>query len=187
MWLTLFFLSDLKKTPRKHHKFLVVQVLHHSSLFSCTLQAPLYCSSLIIPLAGVFSTPTTTPMPEIALSTSHLLHWDKGSWKGVKGVRVSPRQCGRFCQRVACSHFSANIAPPNDNPSQSDVVFLWPYKLPGAQVTLRDRQTDHTACLGIIIQPCLTLSTPSSFLAHPFSHPPSCPRGLWPPLQFFCK
>lgn len=136
----------------------------------------------------VFSTRTTTLRPKIALSTSHPLHRDKGSWKGVKGVRISPRQCGRFCQRVACSHFSASTAPPNESATttlyQSDAVFLWPRKLPGAQVTVRDRQTDHTACLLIIIQPCLTLSPPSSFSCSSFLTPTSLSEGPLTPITF---
>lgn len=129
----------------------------------------------------VFSTRTTTLRPKIALSTSHPLHRDKGSWKGVKGVRISPRQCGRFCQRVACSHFSASTAPPNESATttlyQSDAVFMWPHKLPGAQVTVRDRQTDHTACLLIIIQP-------SSFPCSSFLTPTSLSEGPLTPITF---
>lgn len=98
----------------------------------------------------VFSTLAMTLIPKIVLS-SHPFHRDKGSWKGVKEVTVSPRQCGRFCQRVACSHFSASTAPPIESATtalyQSNALFLWPHKLPGAAVKVEDRQTDGTGCL----------------------------------------
>lgn len=49
------------------------------------------------------------------------------------------------------------------------------------------RQTDWSHSLSL--DHYTALSNPVSplhlFLAHPFPHPPSCPRGLWPPLQFF--
>lgn len=135
----------------------------------------------------VFSTPTTTLVPKIALSTSHPLHRDKGSWKEVKGVKVSPHQSGRFCHWVAGSHSSASVPPPNDSAMttlyQSKALLLWPHKLPAASIEVRDRQKDYTARLLVIIQPRPALSTPSSpsclFLPPP---PVYC---IWPPLHLF--
>lgn len=134
----------------KHFKFVVSSKINSSQLFFSESLPPLFSFSTYLTYC-VFSTLTMTLIPKIAFSTSHPLRRDKGSWKGVKGVKVSPRQSGRFCQRVACSHSSASAAPPNDSAMttlyQSKALCLWPHKLPGAPVKVRDRQTDYTACL----------------------------------------
>lgn len=92
----------------------------------------------------VFSAMKTTRTPKIALPDSRLFRRDKGSWKGVEEVKVSPHQSGRFCQRVACSHSSASAAPPNDctvtTLYQSNTVLVTPQ---GTQSTSEGkRQTD---------------------------------------------
>lgn len=154
-------------------------ILHYSSLFSL-----LHLSSHLLCLFN------TNNDPETKNSFFHLppASSGQGLMERGQGGENQTRQCGRFCQRVACSHFSASTAPPNESATttlyQSDAVFLWPHKLPGAQVTVRDRQTDHTACLLIIIQPCLTLSPPSSFSRSSFLTPTSLSEGPLAPITF---
>lgn len=125
-----------------------------------------------------------TPGAKNSLFVSHPLHWDKGSWKGVKGVKVSPHQSGRYCQQVACSHSSANAGPPNDcaltTLYQSNTVLVT------LQATCRTsegkRQTDwlHSLSLGH----CPILSALSSFPSLPFLTALACRRGLRPASHF---
>lgn len=117
--------------------------------------------------------------PETKNSSHHLLHpsprqglVEKGS-RRWKSVLVNSKD---FVSQVASSRFSTGAAPlPNDSAmttlEQSKALFLWPHKLPGAPVKEGDRQTDYTACLQVVIQPCLTLHLSS---AHLFLHLASC-------------
>lgn len=111
--------------------------------------------------------------------------------KGVKGVRVSPRQCGKILSAGCLQlHLCQPLHPPNEPAKatlhQSNTMFFWPLQLPGAQVKVRDRHADYTACLQIIIRPCRSPPTPSSFILHSSSNmSTSLSKGPFDPHYIF--
>lgn len=111
--------------------------------------------------------------------------------KGVKGVRVSPRQCGKILSAGCLQlRLCQPLHPPNEPAKatlhQSNTMFFWTLQLPGAQVKVRDRHADYTACLQIIIWPCRSPPTPSSFILHSSSNmSTSLSKGPFDPHYIF--
>lgn len=79
----------------------------------------------------------------------------KAHGKG-QGLQVSCPQSGRCCQRVVQKPHFCLHCPLFQMTAlyQSKAPFLWPQPLPGAPLKVRGRQTDYTASLEVIIQPC---------------------------------